>query len=128
MAADWFCQGALEAGDLAALNEQFRAWVARQLGRTGVVDLTEGCQAYIKHREGLPGATPPITASAPSFTLASKIPAGDASFFAKSTALPFAPKIPSPVTDAAQAAGASEPAAGAEGEGGDEEDIDPEVG
>jgi hypothetical protein len=118
-----------QSGDLAALNEQFAAWVARQQARDGVVDLADGCRQYIKYREGIPNTIPnsaeaPRQASesqAPSFTLASKVAAGDSSFFAKSTALPFAPKIPSPLTEATPAASA------AAEEAGDEEDIDPEV-
>jgi hypothetical protein len=114
-----------QSGDLAALNEQFAAWVARQQARDGVVDLADGCRQYIKYREGIPNsAEAPRQASesqAPSFTLASKVAAGDSSFFAKSTALPFAPKIPSPLTEATPATSA------AAEEAGDEEDIDPEV-
>lgn len=104
--------------NMEALNTAFAAWVQAQTKRSGVVDMTAACevrrlscprsvvirlvlmcvlpchQQYVKFRNDLGSDKVPMAAS---FTRSSVVPQGDTSFFAKSSAMPFAPKMPSPL-------------------------------
>jgi hypothetical protein len=83
-------------------------------------------QKYIEYREGINQSSTKAQ-PAPSFTLSSKVAPADASFFAKSSAMTFAPKIPSPLSEPVAASVPAPQSANDDGEGDDEEDIDPEV-